>query len=281
MGGSCPQAGRPNTDSLTPGPFCDVVADRHRHVQFSQQAGKCQGEKADKTSPSESMQVIYLKGLTQFFSSESRCRHASAPAFAYRFTVPAWFIHHAPLFAQQTSHAYPPRLMNGPATPSPMVAFGLAIVGLQGLLWPNVCDGLTVKATDPNWTFAAKSDPAVIAHDDSTSRSVLPTGWRRTTRGWERAEAWVNGDPASSRESIGTHAYGNRFSALGGMQPQTVSQWMLWDQAREPVWANTLMNTVKRVHPLFVAVFLIFAAVLITRLSEPSALQPPVERSSE
>ena len=65
------------------------------------------------------------------------------------------------------------------------------------------------------------------------------------------------------------------------MQPQTVSQWMLWDQAREPVWANTLMGTVKRVHPLFVAVFLIVVAILITRLSEPSGLQPPAERSTE
>jgi len=57
--------------SLTPGPFCDVVAVRHRLVQFSQQAGKCQGEKADKTRFTESMQVNYQKGLATFSTSES------------------------------------------------------------------------------------------------------------------------------------------------------------------------------------------------------------------
>lgn len=160
--------------------------------------------------------------------------------------------------------------MNGLAILSRMVAFGLAIAGLQGFLGPNVRECSTAKAADRESVSAAKADFAVIASSDSSSRSILPTGWRRTTRGWERAETWGSDSLALAIGPADAQYFRSRFAAVGGTQPQTVGQWMLWDQAREPVWANSLMGSVKRVHPLFVAVFLIAVAVLITRLSEPS-----------
>lgn len=92
---------------------------------------------------------------------------------------------------------------------------------------------------------------------------------------------WANELSANGIEAIAARPYRSRFSVLGDGRPQTVGQWMLWDQAREPVWANTLMGVVKRVHPLCVAVFLIAVAVLITRLSEPSAMQLSLRRASE
>ena len=105
--------------------------------------------------------------------------------------------------------------------------------------------------------------------ESSARRTVLPTGWRRTTRGWERAEAWAGSDdPAVDFESYDSKTYQRRFAAVGGAPPQTLSQWMVWDRAREPLWANKLLGGVRLVHPLFVAIFLITAAILITRLSE-------------
>jgi len=104
----------------------------------------------------------------------------------------------------------------------------------------------------------------------STRRAVLPTGWRRTRYGWERAEAWADSNgPAVGFESDDGKTYRRRFAAVGGAPPQTVSQWMLWDRAREPLWANRLLAIVRTVHPLSVAILLIATAILITRLSEP------------
>lgn len=104
----------------------------------------------------------------------------------------------------------------------------------------------------------------------SARRAVLPTGWRRTTHGWERAEAWADSNgPAVGFESDDGKTYRRRFAAVGGEPPQTVSQWMRWDRAREPLWANRLLAVVRTVHPLSVAILLIAIAMLITRLSEP------------
>lgn len=108
-----------------------------------------------------------------------------------------------------------------------------------------------------------------IGVETASRRTVLPTGWRRTTRGWERAEAWAGSDgPAVSFESDDSKTYQRRFAAVGGAPPQTLSQWMVWDRAREPLWANKFLGGVRLVHPLFVALLLITAAILITRLSE-------------
>lgn len=154
--------------------------------------------------------------------------------------------------------------------PSRMVAFGLAIASLQGLLKPLVYDTANAQVSDHDSVATAPSDEAAITSDDSPLRSVSPTGWRRTNRGWERAEAWDNGTLAFASESGETPLLPSRYSMLGGTRPQTVGQWMIWDQAREPVWANTLLGSLKRVHPIFVAVFLIAVAIVITRLSEPT-----------
>jgi len=103
----------------------------------------------------------------------------------------------------------------------------------------------------------------------SVGRSVLPTGWRRTTHGWERAEVWADSNsPADGFESQDSKFYQRRFAAVGGVAPRTVGQWMVWDRAREPLWANKLLGGIKLVHPLIVASFLIVTAILITRLSE-------------
>lgn len=184
-------------------------------------------------------------------------------------------------FGWLISNAYQSRLMNCPSIRSRILAFGLAFASLQGFLGLSVCDTSNTHAVDRNSAIATTPDIATNASNGTSRRSILPTGWRRTTRGWERAEAWGNDGSAIGFEAIGTHAYRTRFSVVGGTQPQTVGQWMLWDEAREPVWANRLMGEVRRVHPLFVAVFLIAVAVLITRLSEPSTSQPPVRRVSE
>lgn len=111
----------------------------------------------------------------------------------------------------------------------------------------------------------------------AAGRSVLPNGWRRTTHGWERSEVWADSNsPAFGFRSGHGKSYQRRFAAVGGAPPQTLSQWMVWDRAREPLWANKLLGGIKLIHPLLAASFLIATAILITRLSESK----PVNRDT-
>jgi len=56
---------------------------------------------------------------------------------------------------------------------------------------------------------------------------------------------------------------------------------MIWDRAREPAWANALLGQVKRVHPVFVAIFLVATALLITRISESEASGMRAHRAAQ
>lgn len=141
--------------------------------------------------------------------------------------------------------------------------------------WPQKFWRIVILGSIIALTLAPQSAQTTHAQaitDDanaSTGRTILPTGWRRTTRGWERAEAWVGGGSAVAFPSNVDHAYQRRFASIGGVPPETLSQWMAWDKAREPVWANKMLGTVRTLHPLVIAVLLVAVAILITRVSEP------------
>jgi len=87
------------------------------------------------------------------------------------------------------------------------------------------------------------------ANQRVASRSVMPTGWRRTTRGWERAEAWAG--------------------QIGSNRPQTINEWILSDRAKEPKWVNASFQRVRAVHPVCFGILIVLTAVMITKWSEP------------
>lgn len=113
------------------------------------------------------------------------------------------------------------------------------------------------------------------ANGMSVGRSVFPSGWRRTNHGWERAEVWLREPAATPFPAIVRDDYRPRFAAVGGIQPQSLSQWITWDEAREPGWANRVMLAGRQIHPVFWAAFLVSVASLLAHLSELSQPRRP------
>jgi hypothetical protein len=154
-------------------------------------------------------------------------------------------------------------------------AIGLVLLAQSALLRPAWAEAETT--TIGSWfpsTEPSLGETLADANNLTARRSVPPTGWRRTTRGWERAETWGSTSAVMAGDSLEPHGFRGSFATTGGIRPQTVGQWMAWDQAREPSWANAVLGALKRINPLFFAVFLVGVALVITRISEPKTANP-------
>jgi len=100
----------------------------------------------------------------------------------------------------------------------------------------------------------------MLADSLRSGRSVPPTGWRRTNRGWERAEVWGTVSTAAD-VSIGG------FTGRIAERPETINQWIQWDRAREQGWVSSFFGRVRPLHPIVFAVWLVLATALIVKFS--------------
>jgi len=120
-----------------------------------------------------------------------------------------------------------------------------------------------------------EADGFAVTDSGRGQRSVLPSGWRRTTRGWERAEVWgvpsTAGELSAGELSAGELSAGE-FTGVIAERPQTINQWIQWDRARERGWASAFFGRVRPLNPIVFAVWLVVVAVLIVKLS--SAYRP-------
>jgi len=122
-------------------------------------------------------------------------------------------------------------------------------------IWRFVLFSALVAGTWP--VFGHQTQPSVTTRAETLQanasqlepRSVSPTGWRRTTRGWERAEAWAGG-------------------AMG--RPQTINEWIVSDRDSEPQWVSASFQGVRSVHPIVLGILIVLVAVMITKVSEPA-----------
>lgn len=149
------------------------------------------------------------------------------------------------------------------------------------LLWMTTAVEASPVAASPAASPVASSasliddknaiDGFASADSGRAPRSVSPTGWRRTTQGWERAEVW-GGVSMASDLSVGG------FTGVIAERPQTINQWIQWDRAREQGWASSFFGRVRPLHPIVFAVWLVLVAALIVKLS--SAYRPDQREKS-
>ncbi len=86
-------------------------------------------------------------------------------------------------------------------------------------------------------------------------RSVPPSGWRRTSRGWEHVASWPASGHRSDRPSLG-----ERVRAL---------------EASEPVWVRHAFRRLRATPPLMVAFIQVVAIGLICQLGRRGQHSPP------
>jgi hypothetical protein len=113
------------------------------------------------------------------------------------------------------------------------------------------------------------SGATVNSAQPALGQAVMPVGWRRTTRGWERAEQWLLADSFAG----GTNA---ASAALpGGPHQRSINDWITLGVARELHWIRLVTQSARGVHPLGIALMLIGVAVVITQLSERRSERRP------
>ncbi|TWU67625.1 hypothetical protein [Crateriforma conspicua] len=83
--------------------------------------------------------------------------------------------------------------------------------------------------------------------DLSSPHSVPPVGWRRTNRGWERAEDWAW-----------------QYGAVAA-KDRTLDQWIDHQEQAEPGWIAKPMAWLRGIPPLGIAALQIIAVYLIYR----------------
>ncbi|TWU41592.1 hypothetical protein Q31b_30430 [Novipirellula aureliae] len=74
-------------------------------------------------------------------------------------------------------------------------------------------------------------------------RSVPPSGWRRTNRGWEHTSNWT----------MPNHFGANR----------SISELIATQQASEPKWLQLVLSTVRRIPPLMIAAIQVTAVAIL------------------
>jgi hypothetical protein len=106
------------------------------------------------------------------------------------------------------------------------------------------------------------------ARPEVTSRgAVWPSGWRRTTQGWERSDDWTApaafaGDIAVAQGSIATAG-------------RSLYDWIHLGKERERNWIQRGTVAVRAIHPALLGLMLVATAVLIARLSERAQVCAP------
>lgn len=81
---------------------------------------------------------------------------------------------------------------------------------------------------------------------ETRGRSIPPSGWRRTSRGWEHVASWPAAADRSNRPSLG-----ERVEAL---------------EASEPVWVRHALGQLRATPPLMVALIELIAIGVICQL---------------
>ncbi len=155
------------------------------------------------------------------------------------------------------------------------------------LMIPWSLTGLAVALepwTGSNDRFASRLRGAAAAHDGplaeaapqrqpaamADAQAVWPVGWRRTTRGWERADDW----PLSSESvSAGRRSETNRFRHR---HPQSINDWIQHGRDRELAWARTGTQWVRSIHPIALAMLLVGTALMIAKISQRRDLGEPL-----
>ena len=123
--------------------------------------------------------------------------------------------------------------------------------------------GITLTAVVAAWTrpepsARAVTDPVAdktpLTDDFSRGRSVPPTGWRRTTRGWERVSDWP---------------------ALPSDRPASLSELVRQQESGEPAWVRGAMARLRLIPPLGFAAAQVFAIGVICVLSQRAGRSRP------
>lgn len=78
-------------------------------------------------------------------------------------------------------------------------------------------------------------------------KSVPPSGWRRTNRGWEKVDLWAK-----------------QFPDLYGPE-RTLDDWISHHQQERPIWIELSFAQLRRMPPLGIAGLQVIAIWLITR----------------
>jgi hypothetical protein len=79
--------------------------------------------------------------------------------------------------------------------------------------------------------------------EDLRVAEVSPVGWRRTLRGWERAEDWANRIHEERRD---------------------INQWIAFQRAQEPLPAQWMLHCLRSIHPLMYSATLLMFVVGLT-----------------
>ncbi len=115
---------------------------------------------------------------------------------------------------------------------SPSRLIGCLVVTVAVCLW-SIESGLVSKST------AAKTEVHAV--------EVLPTGWRRTVDGWERAESWSLNQVHSVHD---------------------INGWIAIEDSQQSNVVSAVLERLHAIHPLGYAAVLAAAVVAIFRVSE-------------
>ena len=127
--------------------------------------------------------------------------------------------------------------------------------------------GITLTAMAAAWNRQVPRGRAVTgdvaaqteaADDSSRGRSVPPTGWRRTTRGWERVSDWP---------------------ALPSARPASLSELVRQQETREPAWARGALARLRLIPPLGFAAAQVVAIGVICAMSQRAGQSQRAARS--
>jgi len=140
---------------------------------------------------------------------------------------------------------------------------------LKRMLWINTkvvatfmtlifAGGFQGSRTDQHQAVSASQTHHVSYSEKQvvSMRSVPPSGWRRTNRGWEHTSNWTTPNHINPNRSI---------SELIAMQ-----------QANEPVWLQGVLRTVRRIPPLAIAGIQVTLVAILMLSHRRHRLETPV-----
>ncbi len=119
-----------------------------------------------------------------------------------------------------------------------VVAFTALNRQSEGRLWGRAWNVQAVESVSKN----THQEPAVAQRTH-----VTPTGWRRTSSGWQRSEQWTDAKPIA----------------------KPIDHWLREGQRRESRWVEQASDVIRRYPPVGFAGLLVFVASILALMPQP------------
>lgn len=117
-------------------------------------------------------------------------------------------------------------------------------------------------AQQPSPRIDVQTDLEAAIESARRPKSVPPSGWRRTNRGWEKVDLWAKQFP---------HLYGPE---------RTLDDWINHHQQERPSWIELSFAQLRRIPPLGIAGLQVIAIWLIARQAQSARRRHAATRSA-